>query len=142
MRVSKRFAGIAQRVVWWGCWALDKLFYGRLDRYLAWSRYEVGFTGCGPTALDKKPDFPKPWMPGWVVRPVQRMQDLDRKVRQEAWRQTILEVLGEDPDDWGLTDEEFAAKYAKEWEEKEAPDFTEQMRGALATKDGDNAGTQ
>lgn len=35
-----------------------------------------------------------------------------RDVQREAFREACLNVLGEDPDDWNLTAEEYDAKYA------------------------------
>jgi len=66
--------------------------------------YEVGFSGHGRSGLDDilirehilKPlnKFEKWLMAGYIVEM--------KKMHASAWKNACLEVLGEDPDDWGM----------------------------------------
>lgn len=78
-----------------------KLFKRRLLAYRAWKNYEIGFVGVGPTALDKKPDFPKPWLPGLLKDDIDADFEIEAKFRKESFRQACINIMGEDPDtDW------------------------------------------
>lgn len=79
---------------------LNKLFGGRVLRYVAWLSYEHGFTGRGPTPFDKPPPFKKPWLPRkWRIS-LDSMFEEVAAFRRQAWDGAVREVTGEDPEDW------------------------------------------
>ncbi len=83
-------------------WLLAKTPYGRrLFRRAVFC--EVGFSGCGPTAFDKATIERERLTPlnrieRWLLR-----KDIDaaRAIHRGAFRQSCIDVLGEDPDEWG-----------------------------------------
>lgn len=77
------------------------IFNKRCRQYCAWSHYEVGFSGVGPTALDEKPDFPKPWIPKYLKNKFEKYAEMEKKRKWSCFRNACIEVLGEDPEtDW------------------------------------------
>lgn len=80
---------------------LYRIFNKRANQYAAWLCYETGFSGVGPTELDKKPDFEKPWLPKILREDLERISKEFATIKKDAFRQACIEVLGEDPEtDW------------------------------------------
>jgi hypothetical protein len=77
-------------------WLLSK----RIEQYIVWARYEIGFTGYGVTTLDAKPAFNKPWLPKWMRNDIARLAEWEARQRRNAWKDAIRDVLGEEPDEW------------------------------------------
>ena len=73
----------------------------KVQQYVDWCLYEQGMMGAGhPSALDKKPDFPKPELPEEVKAVVDKDMEEMKDVKQDAFRKACMDVLGEDPEDW------------------------------------------
>jgi hypothetical protein len=78
-----------------------RFFHSRILHYCAWLEYESGFSGKGTTLLDKKPSFPKPWIPSCLRRRFEKDKEEWAKIKSDAFRKACIDVLGEDPDtDW------------------------------------------
>jgi hypothetical protein len=77
-----------------------RFFHDRISLYCAWLDYETGFSGNGTTLLDKKPGFPKPWLPSYFRNQLEIERKEWAKMKSIAWRQSCIDVLGEDPLDW------------------------------------------
>jgi len=80
------------------------LFPKRLRRILEWMNYDIGFSGNGPTFLDKRPASKRPN----VTRLERKLIEYDGiyriecELRQEIWRNACIEILGEDPEEWEI----------------------------------------
>lgn len=67
----------------------------------AWLNYEIGFSGCGPTALDTKPKRKLGRKERILVQKAKSMLAAEKLRRHDAFRMACIDVLGEDPDtDW------------------------------------------
>jgi len=73
----------------------------RMNEILAWAEYEAGFSGTGPTLLDKKPEYPEPTQEERALCLYDDFVKTEKVVRWEAFRQACIAVMGEDPEtDW------------------------------------------
>lgn len=79
---------------------LEYVYAKQVYDYLAWIDYETGFAGSGPTPFDRKPETPKPQLPKRLEDKCEASRENFRKIKQEAFRQSCIENLGEDPNDW------------------------------------------
>jgi len=77
-----------------------------LHQYVAWMNYEIGFTGNGTSLLDIKPEFDKPVLPEELVLALSDVFNAESEFRRKAWRDSVLEVTGEDIDDLGIEAED------------------------------------
>ena len=77
----------------------DRIFADRIKKYVAWKNYETGFSGVGTTALDIQPPFDKPWLPVFISNAIDRESEAWAKIKHETFRQSFLEVTGEDIDE-------------------------------------------
>lgn len=77
-----------------------KLFHNRIQKYVSWESYEIGFTGNGPTAFDIKPKFNKPKLPKFIESKIKAESKTIADMRKYAFKQSCIDVLGEDPMDW------------------------------------------
>lgn len=67
----------------------------------AWLNYEIGFSGCGPTALDTKPKRSLGRKEKIFLQKVKRMIEVEKARRHDLFRMACIDVLGEDPGtDW------------------------------------------
>lgn len=71
------------------------LFADRILCYVAWSRYEIGKTGFGPTSFDQPPPFPKPWLPSYIRRRIDKESKALRKVLQLLFQDAFYEITGD-----------------------------------------------
>jgi hypothetical protein len=71
-----------------------------LEKRFAWLNYEVGLGGCGPSLLDIKPAFPRPTFCQSVEDELEVIKQDEMARRKSAFRQSCIDVLGEDPEDW------------------------------------------
>lgn len=73
----------------------------------------VGMGGCGPSEFDRdimKRDGLKPFgrLGQWFWKEeIEALQE----IHKDCFKNACIEVLGEDPDDWGLTEREYCEKY-------------------------------
>lgn len=67
-----------------------------------WLNYTVGFSGVGPTLLDKEPPRKLGRKEKILFnKMLPKVKEVYGKAKQDAFRQACIEVLGEDPDtDW------------------------------------------
>jgi hypothetical protein len=68
----------------------------KFNDYMEWLSYYIGFSGCGTTAMDIKPDFPMPTdIPPLVGLTVLGKAIEEASVRAMTFRRVIAEQLGE-----------------------------------------------
>lgn len=91
---------------WWILWILERIGFKQYVTNIAkrTNCYEVGFSGHGKSKLDDvlierynmKPlnRFEKWLMARYIVEM--------KKAHASAFKEACIEVLGEDPDDWGI----------------------------------------
>lgn len=60
--------------------------------------HDVGWSGNGATLLDREPDRPMNRLERWLTDPSRRTL---AALKRDAFRSACMEVLGEDPDEWG-----------------------------------------
>ena len=77
-----------------------KIFAARINKYVAWKNYETGFSGVGTTGLDRKPEFDTPWLPKFISNELDRASKEWARIKQETFRQSVLEVTGENIDEY------------------------------------------
>jgi hypothetical protein len=57
-----------------------------IRRYQKWLQYETGYFGSGPSPLDKRPDFRKPWIPRFVAVHFEAAWEEIGRERRKNWR--------------------------------------------------------
>ena len=63
----------------------------------AWVEYASGFSGTGPSLLDKKPEVEPTRFGKWLVADeIYRV----KVMKWRAFRQACIDVMGEDPEEW------------------------------------------
>lgn len=63
----------------------------------AWVDYASGFSGTGPSLLDKKPDVEPTWFGKWLIQDeIYRL----KVIKWAGFRRACIEVMGEDPEEW------------------------------------------
>lgn len=73
----------------------------KAKKIVAWLNYEIGFSGCGPTALDTKPKRNLGRKERVFVQKAKSVIAAEKSRRHDAFRRACIAVLGEDPDtDW------------------------------------------
>jgi len=76
----------------------DKNNNNKVKQYVEWLKYQIGFSGCGTTALDQKPDFDMPELPDSIKEILIDEAKKIAKFRWESWKKIIMEELDEDLD--------------------------------------------
>jgi len=66
-----------------------------------WVQYLIGFSGKGPTTLDTKPSCILGRKEKKVVLLLKKEMEQEQIFRQACFEKACIDVLGEDPDDWG-----------------------------------------
>jgi len=72
------------------------LFQKRIDKYVAWRNYEIGFSGFGTSSFDEKPEFEKPWLPAWMKKEINKEMNSWQQAKKDAFKYAYKEALGED----------------------------------------------
>ena len=63
----------------------------------AWVDYASGFSGTGPSLLDKKPEVEPTWFGKWLIEDeIYRL----KVIKWAGFRRACIEVMGEDPEEW------------------------------------------
>lgn len=84
------------------CEIVEKILNKRKAKKIgAWLNYMIGFSGCGPTALDPIPDRKLGRKEKQAVQKLYKALETEKARRHEAFRTACIDILGEDPDtDW------------------------------------------
>jgi hypothetical protein len=82
--------------MWFRFWKW--VFKRRVQQYIEWMDYEVGFTGVGTTALDRPPDFEKPWLPQFMSNKIEADSKVWAAFKQECFQKAMFDVLSEEVD--------------------------------------------
>lgn len=83
-------------------WLIKKIYinfahHSTLMTLGEWVDYQSGFSGTGPTALDKAPKSKPSWLGKWLVQ--DEIWEI-KKVKMGCWVTACMETLGEDPREW------------------------------------------
>lgn len=91
--MNKRKENWVVRFLFW-------LFKNRVYRYVAWRNYQIGFSGCGTTLMDKEPEFEKPWLPYPLRMKLDKAAIDFAAIKWAATWLSMIETLCEDPGLW------------------------------------------
>lgn len=73
----------------------------KVNQYVAWLNYQIGFSGVGTTALDTPPDFPMPTnLPEEIKEELIKGGKQYAEYKWKCWEQTMRERLGEEVGAW------------------------------------------